>query len=186
MPRIVPILLGCLALGVSGTVLAGQPGLFFGGGMGYYRIRQDNFFNSTSGLTGSSGEHDFSDEHTAYRAFLGVDFNRYLGIQGSYASFGKASSGGGDIDSHGKGIAAVLSLPLTDSFSVYGKYGRLYWHKHYANGATSRSDDGSDPFYGAGARFLISPALAFRLGYDRYSLNRTHIDLPAASVELHF
>jgi len=84
--------------------------------------------------------------------------------------------------SHGKGIAGLLSLPLTDSFSIYGEYGRPYWHKDYSNGITSESKDGSDPFYGAGARFRINSALAFRLSYDRYSMDRTDIELDSVRV----
>jgi len=82
--------------------------------------------NGATGLSSSD-----SGNRTKWRLQGGYRFNPNLAVEAGYIDFGKAKytasySGGsaqGSLKAGGVDVAALLSLPLSDSFSVFGKAG---------------------------------------------------------------
>jgi OmpA-OmpF porin, OOP family len=111
----------------------------------------------------------------------GYQFNKYWGAEVFYTGAGKfngvnaadtvAGSGKADV----WGIDAVGTLPLSDTFSLYGKLG-------YADTKTSTSSyviatGGPTTLSGAsrnaltgglGLQYAVTPSVGIRLGWDRY------------------
>ncbi len=69
---------------------------------------------------------------TALQAFVGYDFNRFLGIETDYLSSGKMIAGGAPgsgSDSFSGAEASLLGkLPLLRRFALFGRVGFVYWH----------------------------------------------------------
>ena len=106
-------------------------------------------------------------------AFLGYQFTQNWGLEGFYTGVGKFSgvmpggSGSGKGDAYGLDI--VGTVPLADSFSIYGKLG-------YADTRTSASSvplglngtNRSAATYGLGAEYDFTSQVGLRFGWDRY------------------
>ena len=66
------------------------------------------------------------EKDTAYRAFAGTHFNRYLGMEVGVANLGKFSRGGGETEALAADIAATAGIPLGANSSVFAKLGAAY------------------------------------------------------------
>lgn len=103
----------------------------------------------------------------------GYQFTRNWGAEAFYTGAGKFSTVQGANSSSGKtdvwGIDAVGTLPVTDTFSMFGKLG-------YASAKTSASSTAltlagatrGAATYGLGLQYNASSAVDVRLGWDRY------------------
>lgn len=148
---------------------ADMPGIYLGGSWGAYSI----------------DESDLDDHDDMLKAYIGGQFNPWFGIEGSWVDFNRLNNPGGDnFDSDGKGLAAVLSFPFSDTSSVYVKGGELWWNSDSTLGGVVADDDGNDIFIGAGAKLGFTDRLAFRLEWERYEV--ADVDLDAASASLQF
>ena len=154
-----------------------DPGLYLGGGAGYNRIEGEDF-------TGDGDE--FKDDRVSYKGIAGLKLGQHFSLEGQYINFGTAEDGDNRVDADGWTAGAVLELPLTQNFAVYGKGGALFWDAEGRFANVSADDDGTDPFYGVGARFALSQHLALRLEYERFELNDTDIDMASANLLFHF
>ena len=132
------------------------------------------------------------DTDTGLRVFLGTDINPNFRIEGFWVDFGevKASDSSGNsvtIESDGIGIAALGVLTASERFDVFGKLGLLAWDADLeTNFGFSDSDDGTDPFFGAGARYWISDAFALRGEGEEFELDDADVSLLSISGELRF
>ncbi len=156
---------------------AQDPGLYLGGGIGYNRIEGEDF-------TGDGD--DFEDDRVSYKGIAGFKLGRMLSLEGQYIDFGTAEDGDNRVEADGWTAGAVLDLPLTENFSIYGKGGALFWDAEGRFANVRVDDDGTDPFYGAGARFALSQNLGLRIEYERFELNDTDIDMASANLLFHF
>ncbi|MDR9468451.1 porin family protein [Marinospirillum sp.] len=150
---------------------------YVGGGVGYYRINDDDFL----------GEDDrLKDNRHALRAYVGVEAGRIFALEGAYTDFGSTSDGLADMELTGLSAAVVVNIPLLAAIGPYGKLGIMSWDRERSFGSLSSNDDGTDLFYGLGVRVPVLPNLDMRVEYERYAIDDTDIDLASVNLQLRF
>ena len=145
-----------------------------------------NHFDSAllaNGATGlSSGD---SGNPTKWRLQGGYRFNPNLAVEAGYIDFGKAKytaayTGGsaqGSLKAGGVDVAALVGLPLNDSFSVFAKAGvvaaKVDSRLAASGAAVAASGDASThvvrPLLGLGAIYKLSDHVDLRADYDHVS-----------------
>lgn len=98
---------------------------------------------------------------TAYRFFLGYQFNDFIGLEAGYSDFGSVDislssnvaesgvsfvgSGQGEAEVDGFTLSALLSVPIGDRFAIFGRAGVLAWDASASGSASGiiTESDGS-------------------------------------------
>jgi len=120
--RRVVALLGFLAAAAAGPAAAQDNGLYLGAQGGRSQWQESCQFRS--GVC--------TDRDWAGRAFLGYQFNKYLGVEAAYVDLGEFQVSGTDpvtgpfdltAGADGFDLLAVLTIPLAHRFSLIGKGG---------------------------------------------------------------
>lgn len=128
----------------------------------------------------------YDDEDTAYSVFGGYQFNRYFGLEGGYADFGKLEprGTGTPLEASSVYLTAVGTVPVTDHFSIYGKAGVQRWDLDRAIPSIvgNTDDNGTDPTYGVGVQYRFTDNVALRGEYSRFEVEDTDLDL--AQIQL--
>ena len=163
-----------IAIG-SGTLIAAntafaEPGVYIGAGYGEGRVNNS----------------DFNDNRPAMKAFVGGKFNDYIGIEGAINDYGKAENKGYSAALKGNTAALVGYLPLTKSFDLFIKGGKLWWRDNVTVLDTYHHTlKGDENFYGVGADFHFNKMLAMRAELERYkvelSSNEIGVDVDGSS-----
>ena len=129
------------------------------------------------------------DEHdAAYVVFGGYQFNRNFALEGGYFDLGKFSTAAttlppgtlsGDIRLEGWNLDAVGTMPITDTFSVFGRLGWTYAQArdsysgtgfgYVPNGSASKRD--SNVKVGLGLQYAFTDSLGMRVEAERYRIN---------------
>lgn len=148
------------------------------------------------------------EDDSGFKLFGGHQMNDNLAIEGFYADLGEATVSGdaGDtfiyggilyqfLVNNGKlayegtvlGANALLSLPVSDSFSLFGKLGMALWEVDVtASGSgissSSASDDGTDFFYGVGASYRFNQDWSVRGEYDMYNFDDGDVDMLSVNI----
>lgn len=171
-------------VGTSGTAQAEMEnsGIYVGAGYGQYSIQYENRENDI----------DFDDDAAVLKGYIGARFNPYLSLELAYQNFDEAN----DVDDYaeidGLSLAAILSLPITQNFSLFAKGGWFKWDADISTdipalGNITSSQDGSDIFYGAGLRYAFSKNIEARIEYERFELeDDIEPDLDVASVSIQY
>ena len=152
------------------AVAHAEPETYIGAGYGAYQFE----------------ENDLDESESHWKAYLGTMFNDAVGIELSYVDFSRAEKLGSSFDADGYGAALVLALPVAENFSVFAKGGMFFWDAQSRFAGLRASDDGDDPFYGAGAQFRLNDALDLRLEYERYEIVDIDIDSATAALQFSF
>lgn len=139
-----------------------QTGVYLGGSYGGYKARGG----------------DFDDENDLYEVLGGWQITPHVGIEGNYTDFGKYGSSAASADVDGVGAALVGQLPLTDSFSLYGKGGLFWWDGDVRVLGAHRGFEDESLFYGVGARFRLTDAVGLTAEYKRYEIEFEGEDFP--------
>lgn len=164
----------CVGLVVaSATLLLPIPApaeTYIGGGYGAYQFEENSI--------------DSSDSH--WKAYLGAMMNSALGLELGYVDFSRASDQGSTFDADGYTAGLVLNFPMTENFAIYAKGGLFFWDAESSFAGISASDDGDDPFYGAGLQFRLNDALDLRVEYERYEIINIDIDSATAALQFSF
>ncbi|WP_168012633.1 porin family protein [Halomonas salinarum] len=184
-----------LALLVSTPALAQgyqydpHAGLYLGAGVGNAVLDNDSL-----DLLDSLGANT-DDSDTAYKLFAGYDFNANFALEASFVDFGEFEANAGTeslkASADGFGIGLVGRLPIQSGFSIHAKVGMFAWDGDidYSESTTSSDfslgEDGTDPFYGVGAEYVIDRVM-IRGEYERYDLSDSGEDftIDLASVSL--
>lgn len=169
-------LAGSLAL-LPGLASAADPSAYLGGGLGYYRLNDDDFLDE---------DDRFRDDRWSWRAFGGAQFNEILSAEAGYMDLRKLSDGALRLEADGWFIAGMAHLPLTSGFAPYAKVGNLFWDVTASSPLGSASRSGNDLFYGVGARFTLSEALQLRLEYDRMAIDDSDVDMGSINLQYRF
>jgi OmpA-OmpF porin, OOP family len=109
-------------------------GVYIGLGAGISRAKiEDSNINAGLVSQGATSATTTKDENgTAYKAFVGYSFNRYIAIEGGYFDLGKFTFDSvttppgtlsGEIKVSGWNLDAVLSYPFGQGFSVFARAG---------------------------------------------------------------
>lgn len=136
---------------VSGSVLAANPGVYFGAGAGYSYAQYHNLSSMSTVKAGSP----------AGRAFLGYNFNRYVGLEAGYNYLGTSTittkipnygTFKDKITMQSADLVAKGYLPINDSgFNLYALGGGAVVH-------------GTEP--GAKAVTKVDPKAGLGVSYD--------------------
>ncbi|MBK8018933.1 MAG: outer membrane beta-barrel protein [Betaproteobacteria bacterium] len=111
-------------------------------------------------------------------ALVGYRFNQYFGIEGGYGDLGRitlrASGAGGNFTSvtkiRGPLAALVGYLPVSDTASVYGKFGFVWARNKYETGEPfEASTSTTRSYWGLGLQVHLTPNLFGRLEYTRFN-----------------
>jgi len=143
-------------------------------------------FDNVLTANGASGLSSSDDGNSnQWRLQGGYRFNQYFAVEGGYIDFGEAKykadyNGGssqGSLKAGGADVAALLSLPLSDSFSVFGKAGVVVANvksslsagapASLASGKASTND--VLPLLGVGAILKVTQNVDLRADYDHVS-----------------
>jgi OOP family OmpA-OmpF porin len=148
-------------------------------------LDRNHFDNAltANGATGLSSS-DKGDSNQ-WRLQGGYRFNQYLAVEGGYIDFGKSKykadylggSAQGSLKAGGFDMAAVVSLPLNDSFSIFGKAGLVAANIKSSLSAgvpaslASGSHSSSEllPLLGVGASYKLTQNIDLRGDYDHVS-----------------
>lgn len=138
---------------------------------------------TASGATGLSSSD--SGSNNKWRLQGGYRFNPYVALEAGYIDFGKVKysaryTGGsaeGSLKAGGADMAALLSLPLNDSFSLFGKAGvvEASVKSSLTAGAPASLASGSDhehdvrPLLGVGGLYKLTDNIDLRADYDHVS-----------------
>ena len=179
------VLAGSLMAAPS-TVIANGPSIYGGGGIGYFRLNDDDFLDD---------DDDFKDNRTGWRAQVGAQFNPILSIEGGYVDFGNLNDGPLRFSSDGGFAAALVHLPL-GTFAPFAKIGQLWWDvdREGPSGGglltppalSGQRSSGNDTFYGVGVRIGEGPGLQLRLEYDRMEVDNADIDMGSINLQYRF
>ena len=106
-----------LAALIGQPALAGEEGLYFGGGLGGYTLDIDDT--------------DFDEDATVVRGFVGYQLGDNLAIEADYQRFNDIEDDILGVESELNGDAWGLSLrpmlPITDMIDLYGKVGYTWY-----------------------------------------------------------
>ncbi len=179
-------------------------GPYLGIGLGHAELDFDieSYYEDVHGVPNVSAD----DSDTAYKLFAGYQFNPNFAIEAGYVDFGEFSASSSEpgysakakLDVEGFTAALVGRLPIQGGFSMYGKLGMIAWdadlkeHEEILGFTTHDADlseDGSDPFYGVGAEYIVNQ-LVMRAEYERYDISESgedfEIDLISGSLGYRF
>ncbi len=139
-------------------------GPYVGAGIGQSRIKQ----------ACGEGVVSCSKSDTGYKLLAGYRLNSSLALEGSYMGFGKVKRSSERADAelkmHALTLAAVGSMPLTESAALQGKLGVFHAKSKYTltsgDFRISESHGGNGVLVGMGASYALTKNMEARLDYD--------------------
>jgi OmpA-OmpF porin, OOP family len=187
------------AMAVAGTLTAGAAQAqdsywLFGLGGGQTRgVFDDVALSNTNigpapvgGFTNYSIATDRRD--AGYKVFFGRQFNRYLGMEVGYFNLGKYGFQNsvlptgvlsGEIRAQGANADLVLTLPLSENFSLLGRAGAMYTRtrsQYAGTGAVTApranpSERATTPKFGLGLQYAFSDSFMMRGEAEEYRVD---------------
>jgi hypothetical protein len=154
------LLLPCLVTSVQAS------GFYVGAAVGSYNINDGNL----------------DDNDRVIKTLVGYQLIGFLAIEGVWTDFNRVNNGGDRFEADGRGLVAVLSLPM----GIFVKGGQFWWDSDAAFSSTAQSSDGNDPLLGVGFKFNFSDNLALRLELERYDVLDTKINTYTAGLDFSF
>ena len=147
---------------------ASDTGFYLGAGIGRSSIDIYKFYPSL----GDSLEQD----NSAYKAFGGYRFLKFLAVEGGYANLGSPQGLERNVQEHperaevsvkGWDAFAVGILPLGEVVDVFGKIGMMSWDTNITSVQDgeviySESTTGTDAAYGIGVGIWVGPNVTLR------------------------
>ena len=165
---------------------------------------QQRFDSSAAYLGLSVGQSKFSDacegaggvitcdnKDTAFRIFGGYQFHPNIAVELGWADLGKATASGFGVTATAEASAfdlvGVLSWPIGNAFSIYGKVGLYHGEAEGGGIAGGASDSVTDLTYGLGAQFNLGRNVGLRAEWQRYNdFSGSDIDVLSIGVLYRF
>lgn len=157
----------------------------------------DNSF-AAGGITTTTV--DFDDTDSSLGVYAGIRVSTNMGFEVGYTNFGKYAYSGtgtagaysGDIEITGFYGAIVGYFPLSETISLFGKFGMAIWDKEgsISNAAMQSADfvngsNGKDRLFGFGAEYKVTDSLSFRGGLMQLKASK-NIQMWTMSAQYHF
>lgn len=144
-------------------------------------------FGAGAGTNTVNIDEDFDESDLGWKAFAGVRFVRFFGLELQYIDFGNPENDDISVELNDLGLFAFGVIPLGEWFEIYGKAGYTQWRVEVEDNATSDffEDDNYDVAWGAGVAFVINQTVGIRLEYERFEVEDTDT-IEMASVGLDF
>lgn len=206
-------LLGLSTLTLLSTAVLAQtpsPSYYYGGvAVGQSQSRLDEAELTRNQLGGDPGitATDTDERDTAYKAFLGYQFNRFVALEGGYFDLGEGrfttntttplGSLSGALKTRGWNLDLVGTLPMTPKWSLLGRIGAQHAKTKAEYSGTGlvlpatpdASKSQTNYKYGAGLQYEITPAVLVRGEWERYRVSNVaggHHGVNVASLSLVF
>lgn len=166
------------------------PSLNLGVSAAYYKADDIKIYDVD--VTAPDDFDEFDADHITGKGFVGVNLNKWIGVEAQYIYLGRDEDNDFKIKGDGFTGAVVLSLPIGDHFTIFAKGGEFWWDVDVDGPAGfDTSEDGHDPFYGAGVKFKLTQNFAIRAEYERVKLDKSDsikldLDLASAGIEFIF
>jgi len=170
-PQIKPFLTTALfaLAAISTPALSQETGWYAGLGIG-----QSKANDACTGIVGPGIACDEKD--TSWKIFGGYQLNKNFGFELGYVQLGEATAsfagfGSATIETKGFELLGVGTIPITQQFSLYGKWGFFRWDVDFNDGTGlvgNASDSGTDLTYGFGVQYSFTKNLALRGEWQRY------------------
>lgn len=149
---------------------AQTPGLYVGAALGAYSINESNL----------------SDNDHVLKAYVGGQFVNWFGVEGSWTDFNRINNGADNFQADGAGLAAVFSLPMGSTSSLFVKGGQFWWRSDSVLGGVLGASDGNDPFWGVGAKVGFNNHFALRVEVERYDVASIKLYTLMGGLEVKF
>lgn len=164
------VVFGIAAAMMSGAAFAAQDGFYIGATLGRSSVGSPT---PNLILTKSTD--------TVGGVLAGYQFNKNWGAEIFYSGAGKYTgvNAAGTVTGSGKsdvwGLDAVGTLPLSDSFSLYGKLGvaRVKSSVSTVPASTLAGASRTAATYGLGGTYSFNQSFSIRLGWDHYGASTT-------------
>lgn len=174
--------LAVLLLAAAPAVAADiDKGFYFGGGVGQTGVEIDN------------PSFDLDDDDNGWKAIVGWRIFKFLAVEANWVDFGTVadSMGGTDVDvtTDGVDVSALGILPLGGHFELFVKGGFVAWDVEIDSNNVNldSTDDGEDPFYGAGAAIRLGESFQIRAEYEQFDIEDAEtVDLASLSATFTF
>jgi OmpA-OmpF porin, OOP family len=149
---------------------------YTGLGVGYSRVK----FYSADFSSGGGAIERKKEFDAGFKGFLGYQINRNWAAELSYVSLGnfKYQYGIGSVTQEdfykvtGWGFSAVPTVPFTDNFSLYGRFGGFFSQTritiHSQGGVSDFQTDGTSFLTGFGAQYFFNGETGIRIEYENF------------------
>jgi len=136
-----------------------------------------------------------NDPDASFHIYTGGMVNEWLGAEVGYLYMGKADRQGGVTRGHGINLSVVGSVPVGQSFKVFGKVGTTYGRTTVSASSAANEpvgdEDGFGLSFGAGAQFDFAPQWALVAQWDRHHMkfagrDRENVDAASIGVKYKF
>jgi OOP family OmpA-OmpF porin len=188
-------------------------GTYLGFGLGQSRLQADHAVIDAGVVRSgfASASTSFDERDSAWKLYLGYQFNRNFAFEAGYTDFGKfslstattgpAANVGGNIRAYAWSLDAVGLAPVSTRFTLFGKLGLQRWDTEApvaaANAGAASSATlgarGNDWKLGVGARYDLSRNVGVRFEWERFvnvgdsaASGRGNIDLIAIGLQYRF
>ena len=180
MKKLFVLLFSSLAGSFALPAAAQDLGRFYiGGGLG--RAHYDNVCGGAT--------FQCKDRDTAWNAFAGWQFLRYLAVEAGIGEMGHVTIDANNAKASAVELDAVGTLPLLARFSLIGRIGAFHGDMH-GEGIAQRKNAGTA---GIGAMWEPNPGVGLRLEWQRYPdmgggpfMATTNIDVTRLSMLIRF
>ena len=115
---------------------------------------------------------------------VGYAFNPAVAIELSYNDYGKVNFGGVDGKATSTQLSALLSAPMSDEFSVYGRLGAASTQRKVDGFGSIGSNRKTEAVYGVGFGYNFVKNIKGTIEYQR--LGNSKVDAIMAGVKLGF
>ena len=143
----------------------------------------------------SVGQTDFGvsgiDDGTTMILTGGYEFNQNYALEVSYVDLGEGEDDVAPIwtvDASGFNIAGVGTLPINETFDVFGKIGVFVWDLSIDEDGFGEigSDDGTDLSLGVGIAANFTEKFGGVLEYQKFDLGGDDVNTLTIGAKLHF
>jgi OOP family OmpA-OmpF porin len=124
-----------------------------------------NVGQSRFDLDGLSGD----NKDNAYNIGVGYNFSRAVAVELGYTDFGVANFSGFEGKAQSSYAALILSAPMTNEFSVFGRLGAASTDRRVGGLGFNASERKTEGYYGVGLAYAFTRNLAGTVEYQRLS-----------------
>ncbi|BDT59350.1 hypothetical protein MasN3_28440 [Massilia varians] len=146
----------------SSASFAAQPGSFYAGAdLGRSKIT------------------DLGGHETSFGGFVGYNFHPNVAVElGQRRLFERDygwGNGNANLRADQTSLSLVGSMPVGESFSVYGRLGAARIQERFSTGGFTHKDSTTKALYGIGLSYAITPAVTARVEVQKISQQATNL-----------
>lgn len=189
MKRFTLFLLLCGGLVTSSQLVAGGLGIASDISVSRPQSGLGGFY--LGGSIGNASYDKIDDSDIGFDLFGGLNFNEILSAEFGWISLGKAEKGAqaSKVSSKVTALhAAILgNVALQNDLGAFGKLGIAIWDADTTSlGSNSKSDSGTDVFFGFGLDYQIGGSTSVRFGVDFYAIDEEDVTTYAVGIKQKF